>query len=679
MNHDSSRQLARVLRTRTTTLDNAEMEAMMLQEELEEMEAERAAKDLAGAMLLFSRVSCGERHLQMSQKAVPWVETQFFAMLMAAVVLANSVVIGCPVCFCACAWTLEDFGTWDEGEKQKKVEHEHESCILAGHGVKPDPHSGRLPFAAEPAPNRAPPGTAAAVALAANAEATPQSAPAASRESELKKSWTESVMLADTGVAMPAAQDPEAARAGVERCPERSPPPVLRTGSLTDLCGSLTEGESDQPSEATPKAARFSQQLEMELERADVNEDWGFCWRPRKRRWILESLKTNSVASAWNERQRELGLKSLELRSTLLEANGSDQTPGAAKCLIQQELNEALRLRLIFLLPDLSLQEAEFDRSSAIRKLECKVKNSFLEVSAVDSQDERRNFSDPGTNPMVNFEPFMSFDNREYFGNIVRSFLSMIQVITNAQWANHIGRPIILQYPALFVFFAFFLLSTTFGLVTCIVANIVQDTVLRWVQLTQSDLDRALENEEFVQILRLLEVPVMSSENLMRLFDLNGRGHVSFQELVQGITSMLEDAFPRAVRVGPAQDIDPKDYTKLALWSDSLMKRMEACEQRCHVLAQQVVDLRRQMKECFNCLALFIGSRENTELYYRALKAIRSAPPPMPVDIREALGLEIKEEKVLEDEAAALMNFARRYVAAGPPTGCRDVTRATVT
>ncbi|CAK8994177.1 unnamed protein product [Durusdinium trenchii] len=65
--------------TRTTTLDNAEMEAMMLQEELEEMEAERAAK---------------ERHLQMSQKAVPWVETQFFAMLMAAVVLANSVVIG---------------------------------------------------------------------------------------------------------------------------------------------------------------------------------------------------------------------------------------------------------------------------------------------------------------------------------------------------------------------------------------------------------------------------------------------------------------------------------------------------------------------------------------------------------------------------------------------------------
>ncbi|CAK8994183.1 unnamed protein product [Durusdinium trenchii] len=361
------------------------------------------------------------------------------------------------------------------------------------------------------------------------------------------------------------------------------------------------------------------------------------------------------------------------------------------------------------------------------------------------------------TNPMVNFEPFMSFDNREYFGNIVRSFLSMIQVITNAQWANHIGRPIILQYPALFVFFAFFLLSTTFGLVTCIVANIVQDTVLRWVQdslessrafekalkeidrenrcsaprrstsaerkpghqgrssglragkllmmvdedgdgqLTQSDLDRALENEEFVQILRLLEVPVMSSENLMRLFDLSGRALPALRsfgfarwDAVTGIEG------PESLEVHDFKyDIDPKDYTKLALWSDSLMKRMEACEQRCHVLAQQVVDLRRQMKECFNCLALFIGSRmryqmhclwriwakaeENTELYYRALKAIRSAPPPMPVDIREALGLEIKEEKVLEDEAAALMNFARRYVAAGPPTGCRDVTRATVT
>lgn len=288
------------------------------------------------------------------------------------------------------------------------------------------------------------------------------------------------------------------------------------------------------------------------------------------------------------------------------------------------------------------------------------------------------------TNPMVNYDPFMSFDNREYFGNMVRSFLSMIQIITNAQWANHIGRPVIMQYPALFVFFAFFLLSTTFGLLTSIIANIVQDSLessrafekaLKEIDrenrrssglrarkllllvdedgdgdLTQNDLDRALENEEFVQILRHLEVPVTNSENLMRLFDLSGRGHVSFTELVQGITSMLED-------------INPKDYTKLALWSDSLMKRMEACEQRCHVLAQHVVDLRRKMEECFNCLALFIGSRENTELYYRALKAIRSAPPPMPVDIREALGLEIKEEKVLENEAEALMNFARRYVA----------------
>ena len=55
--------------------------------------------------------------------------------------------------------------------------------------------------------------------------------------------------------------------------------------------------------------------------------------------------------------------------------------------------------------------------------------------------------------------------------------------------------------------------------------------------------------------------------------------------------------------------------------------------------------------------------QENTELYYRALKAIRSAPPPMPVDIRRALGLEIKEEIVEENEAEALMNFARRYVA----------------
>lgn len=260
----------------------------------------------------------------------------------------------------------------------------------------------------------------------------------------------------------------------------------------------------------------------------------------------------------------------------------------------------------------------------------------------------------------------------------------MFQVVTNAQWADHVGRPVVFKYPGLAVFFAFFLLMTTFGLVTCIVSNIVQDSLessrafekaLKEIErenrrlsglrarrllllidedgdgeLSLTDLEKALENEEFVEILRLLEVPVMNAENLMRLFDRVGRGQVSFTELVEGITSMLED-------------INPKDYTKLALWSDSLMKRMEMLEQRCNFLADMVVDLRRQIEECFNCLALFIDSRENTELYYRALRAIRSAPPPVPVDIRVALGLETKKEKLTENEAEALMNFARRYIA----------------
>lgn len=288
------------------------------------------------------------------------------------------------------------------------------------------------------------------------------------------------------------------------------------------------------------------------------------------------------------------------------------------------------------------------------------------------------------TNPLQEFEPFSTFDNREYFGNIWMSFLTMFQVVTNAQWADHVGRPVVFKYPGLAVFFAFFLLMTTFGLVTCIVSNIVQDSLessrafekaLKEIErenrrlsglrarrllllidedgdgeLSLTDLEKALENEEFVEILRLLEVPVMNAENLMRLFDRVGRGQVSFTELVEGITSMLED-------------INPKDYTKLALWSDSLMKRMEMLEQRCNFLADMVVDLRRQIEECFNCLALFIDSRENTELYYRALRAIRSAPPPVPVDIRVALGLETKKEKLTENEAEALMNFARRYIA----------------
>lgn len=207
---------------------------------------------------------------------------------------------------------------------------------------------------------------------------------------EQAKTWTDSVMLADTGVAMPAAQ---VARAWLQMArskdivlaPSKPRPsrPVVRAGSSSDLCGSITEGDTDPCSEVTPRGRRT---LVVDIERADRAEPWGFQWRSGIRRWILDSLEDNSLASAWNQQQAERGFRSLQLGSALLEANGSKH-----KVVVKQELDTALHLQLTFLLPD----EGLIERLDA-QSLECRIKNSFLEVTAADSHDERRNFSDPG-------------------------------------------------------------------------------------------------------------------------------------------------------------------------------------------------------------------------------------------------------------------------------------------
>ncbi|CAE7447262.1 unnamed protein product [Symbiodinium natans] len=237
--------------------------------------------------------------------------------------------------------------------------------------------------------------------LVANDAAPPPPPTKKDDAAELFKQWTGNVVMADTGVAMPAAQIARAwlqmARSkGHGTIPSKSSfsslvKPKRRVGSSSDLCGSITEGDE---SAGSPWEGPAEDAFHVQLERESTTEDWGFVWNQSalstRRRFLLESVSEGSLAASWNSQERELGRCTLEPGSTLVEVNFL-----AGYGVIRHELNEATQLRLTFLRPAAA---SVLEKKLAGLPLECRVKNSFLEVAQVDadSQNEARHFSDPG-------------------------------------------------------------------------------------------------------------------------------------------------------------------------------------------------------------------------------------------------------------------------------------------
>eukprot|EP00933_Yihiella_yeosuensis_P073080 TRINITY_DN81652_c0_g1_i1.p1 TRINITY_DN81652_c0_g1~~TRINITY_DN81652_c0_g1_i1.p1 ORF type:complete len:360 (+),score=49.20 TRINITY_DN81652_c0_g1_i1:151-1080(+) len=178
-------------------------------------------------------------------------------------------------------------------------------------------------------------------------------------------------------------------------------------------------------------------------------------------------------------------------------------------------------------------------------------------------------------------------------------------------------------------------------------------------ELEQDEMEVALQNKEFVSILRELEVPILDAESLIRLFDLSGDGAISASELVDGICSM-------------AEDISPKDYSKIGMWSYSLLLRTIALEKRVCVIEQEIVTMRLKLEIAFEALQNFIETRDSSELYYRALKIVRSAPAAMPATLDEALGKAESKSRPMEKQTESLLTFAQRYIPPYAPPRMRS-------
>jgi len=271
-----------------------------------------------------------------------------------------------------------------------------------------------------------------------------------------------------------------------------------------------------------------------------------------------------------------------------------------------------------------------------------------ISCKAVIGESSRWNGS---MDPLVEHGPFESFDRHEYFGSVSKSFLTLIQLVTLSQWADHFARQVVEVYPVLTVFISFFVLASSYALLVTVSSNIVRDAIVssrkaekiqqeiehdkraRYGQrilklvdkdrsgtITAEELMAALETTKLREIFQTLQVPELSADGLISLFDSDGDGCVCIAELIRGVVSMSEE-------------IQPKDFLMLSLWVWNLDQRAQLLQQKLKTLHGDVVTLRKKLEAAFSAVRHFLGDVEEADLHKHALWNARNAPPPEPPDM----------------------------------------------
>jgi len=161
-----------------------------------------------------------------------------------------------------------------------------------------------------------------------------------------------------------------------------------------------------------------------------------------------------------------------------------------------------------------------------------------------------------------------SWDHELFFGTVPRSMLTFFQICTLDKWSENIVRHVKVKQPGMELFFVFFIIFTTFGLLNLVVGVIVENTlasakvnetkmkkkkekdrlrVLNHLReffeqsdedgsgtLTVEEVQNAMKDPDAMAQLKLVDLPLDDPQEIFTLLDIDNSGELSIDEFISG-------------------------------------------------------------------------------------------------------------------------------------------------
>jgi hypothetical protein len=284
--------------------------------------------------------------------------------------------------------------------------------------------------------------------------------------------------------------------------------------------------------------------------------------------------------------------------------------------------------------------------------------------------------------PLADYDLWQRFDNREYFGSVTRSMLSLFQVVTLSEWSE-IARPIMRVYPVSMAFFIFFIFATTYGLTMCVISIVVVRSikVSKGVEQTRIEMERkqrqklaakaerifarlggnnengyltaaqlgeGLKDPVVQEIFSQLDVPMLDANSMVRMFDDEGTGVITHFKMMRRLVRM-------------AEPLRQEDWALVQIRAWSLIQRARNIHGRIDAVSDKMQEAKRLLSGSIETMKHAVDRNEVTELRSRELEKIRSVPSGGKVPIRTDIAAEWQPPT----QGEKAMPFFRNFVGMG--------------